>query len=83
MLKDMSITYNNQLITYTLLKFCFQTIDENNILKNLQHGFRSGYSCTTQLLTLIEELAKGMDNRKQIDALFLDYAKAFDIVSYQ
>ena len=51
-------------------------LEQNNILNPLQHGFRSGHSCTTQLLTVIEELAKSMDDRKQVDVLFLDFAKA-------
>ena len=32
---------------------------------------------------MIEELAKSMDDRKQVDVLFLDFAKAFDTVPHQ
>ena len=42
-------------------------LEQNNILNPLKHGFRSGHSCTTQLLTVIEELAKSMDDCKQVD----------------
>jgi len=41
-------------IIYHLVMF---HLEQNNILNPLQHGFRSGHSCTTQLLTMIEELA--------------------------
>jgi len=60
-------------------------LEQNNILNPLQHGFRSEHSCTTytQLLTVIEELAKSLDDRKQVDVLFLDFAKAFDTVPHQ
>ena len=58
-------------------------LEQNNILNPLQHGFRSGHSCITQLLTMIEELAKSLDDRKQVDVLFLDFAKAFDTVPHQ
>ena len=56
---------------------------ENNLLTNDQHGFWSGRSCTTQLLSVIEtwtdELEKGMD----IDALYFDFSKAFDTVPHR
>ena len=58
-------------------------LEQNNILNPLQHGFRSGHSCITHLLTMIEELAKSLDDRKQVDVLFLDFAKAFDTVPHQ
>ena len=56
-------------------------LEKNNILNSFQHGFRSGHSCTTQLLTIIEELA--IDSHEQIDVLFLDFAKTFDTVPHQ
>ena len=37
----------------------------------------------TQLLTVNEELSKSLDDFKQVDVLFLDLAKAFDIVPHQ
>ena len=58
-------------------------LGKNNILNSFQHGFRSGHSCTTQLLTVIEELANSIDSHKQVDVLFLDFAKAFDTVPHQ
>ena len=58
-------------------------LEQNNILNPLQHGFRSGHSCITQLLTVIEELAKSLDDRKQVDVLFLNFAKAFNTMPHQ
>ena len=58
-------------------------LEKNNILNSFQHGFRSGHSCTAQLLTIIEELANSIDSHKQVDVLFLDFAKAFDTVPHQ
>ena len=56
---------------------------ENNLLTNDRHGFRSGRSCTTQLLSVIEtwtdQLEKGMD----IDVLYFDFSKAFDTVPHR
>jgi len=55
-------------------------LEQNNILNPLQHGFRAGRSCTTQLLTMIEELAKSLNDRKQLHVLFL---RAFDTTPHQ
>ena len=48
-----------------------------------QHGFIHGFSCQTQLVALVEDLLHNMDNRCQIDLIFLDFAKAFDRVAHQ
>ena len=54
--------------------------DSFNILTDYQHGFRKKRSCDTQLLLTINDLARGLDNNKQIDAILLDFSKAFDKV---
>jgi tryptophanyl-tRNA synthetase len=36
-------------------------LETNNILTNLNHGFRSGYSCKSQLLTTINDFLKEHD----------------------
>ena len=58
-------------------------VDMHKILSTFQHGFRKNHSCETQLVTTIEDLARGLDNRQQIDLLILDFSKAFDVVSHR
>jgi len=41
--------------------------DNNNILYPLQHGFRRGLSCETQLIEFIDDVSKNMDKGKQTD----------------
>ena len=41
------------------------------------------YSCDTQLITIIEDMTCNLSNGTQIDAVFLDFAKAFDKVPHQ
>ena len=36
------------------------------------------HSCETQLTTVINDLAKILDNRGQVDIFLLDFEKAFD-----
>ena len=53
-----------------------------NILFNTQFGFRSQHSCETQLLITIDDLARALNNKLQIDCGILDFAKAFDKVPH-
>lgn len=57
-------------------------LDEHNILNQHQHGFRKGFSTTTQLVSTIHDFATSINNGKQTDAIFMDFAKAFDKVSH-
>ena len=43
-----------------------------------QHAFRKRHSCETQLTTVINDWAKILDNRGQVDIFILDFEKAFD-----
>ncbi len=56
-------------------------LEENNLLKNTQHGFRSRLSTETALLTLSNTLYKNIDNKKLSLITLLDLSKAFDSVS--
>ena len=58
-------------------------LEKHKILTDTQHGFRARRSCETQLLTLVDELAKGLDKKKQHDLAVLDFSKAFDRVPHE
>ena len=53
-------------------------LDEYKLLSDRQHAFRKGHSCETQLTTVINDWAKILDNRGQVDTFRLDFEKAFD-----
>ena len=57
--------------------------DKHSILVNYQHGFRSGHSTESQLVVTVEDIAKSLDDRGRVDALVLDFSKAFDTVPHQ
>ncbi|KAK3094514.1 hypothetical protein FSP39_002723, partial [Pinctada imbricata] len=57
--------------------------ERNSILTDAQHGFRSKRSCETQLIATIQDLASGLSEGNQIDAILLDFAKAFDKVPHR
>jgi hypothetical protein len=55
---------------------------ENSLYAKCQHGFRSHRSCITQLLEVMEDFTKALDEGEWIDVLYLDFRKAFDSVSH-
>lgn len=57
-------------------------LERNNILSDQQHGFRKRRSCESQLITTIHDLASSLDQRQQVDAVLLDFSKAFDKVPH-
>ena len=58
--------------------------NQHTFLPDYQHGFRSGYSCETQLLTTIEDIHRGLDSVPcHYHLIILDFAKAFDKVVFK
>ena len=57
-------------------------LDSNGLMYDLQHGFRERRSCETQLVFLIEDLARKTSQGKQTDLILLDFSKAFDKVNH-
>ena len=56
---------------------------ELGILYDLQYGFREKRSCETQLIMLVDKLAKHMHMGKQTELILLDFRKAFDKVAHE
>ena len=54
----------------------------NNLLSGCQHGFVSGRSCTTSLLSTLETWTLMTDKGTSFNAIYLDIAKAFDSVPH-
>ena len=57
-------------------------LEKNGILTDYQHGFRKRRSCESQLIQTINDLAKNLNEGGQIDAVLLDFSKAFDKVPH-
>ena len=55
----------------------------NNILSPNQSGFRSGDSCTNQLLSIIHDIYYSFDEGFKTRAIFLHILKAFDKVEHK
>jgi hypothetical protein len=59
-----------------------QVWDKKNWLYEGQHGFRPGYSCKSQVTTVCQDIADSLDNGARIDAIIVDFSKAFDLVPH-
>ena len=67
-----------KLLEHTVCSNIMAHLDEYKLLSDRQHAFRKGHSCETQLTTVINDWAKILDNRGQVDTFILDFEKAFD-----
>ena len=54
----------------------------NNILSDIQHGFRQRRSCESQLINTLRDFFNCLDRSSQVDAILLDFSKAFDKVDH-
>ena len=50
----------------------------NQLVNNSQHGFISRRSCETQLIAYYSKILDQMQSKGVVDAVYLDFAKAFD-----
>ena len=55
----------------------------NNLFCDQQHGFVPGRSCITQLFTTFEIWAQAVEDGNPVDAIYLDFQKAFDCVPHK
>ena len=53
-------------------------LDEHKLLSDKQHASRKWHSCETQLATVINDWAKILDNKGEVETFILDFEKAFD-----
>ena len=54
----------------------------NDWLYEGQHGFRPGYSCEGQVVTVCQDVADYVDNGERVDAIVVDFSKAFGLVPH-
>ena len=55
-------------------------MEKNYLIRDTQHGFRKRKSCLSNLLEFLDKVTRAVDEGVSVDAVFLDFAKAFDKV---
>ena len=76
-----SITCN--VLEHIIHRNIISDLDQQRILKAVQHGFCKSQSCETQLSKTVNNLTKSLKESQQVDSILLDFSKAFDVVSHQ
>ena len=68
----------------SILKYnIMEHLECNKLFNDSQHGSRSGRSCVANLPTCLEDSTKIIDKSGCVDAICLDFCKAFDKVPHQ
>ena len=70
------------LLEHILCSHILKHFEQYNVLTQLNHGFRSGYSTETQLLVTLQDLFKSFDQNIQVDVAILNFSKAFATVPH-
>ena len=73
----------SKLMEHVVCRHILNHLDKHKVLTNLNHGFRAGYSCETQLLVTAHDLLASFENNTQVDITILDFSKAFDTVPHR
>ena len=57
-------------------------VQDNQGIRPSQHGFTEGRSCLTNLISFYDLVTHLVDEGEAVDVVYLDFSKAFDIVSH-
>ena len=57
-------------------------LERNDLLNASQHGFTSGRSTISQILNYYGDILEKIENGSVVDAVYFDFAKAFDKVDH-
>ncbi|CAM5090233.1 unnamed protein product [Natator depressus] len=71
-----------KIIEQVLKQSILKHIEDRKVIRNNQHGFTKGKSCLTNLIAFYDKITGSVDEGKAVDMLFLDFSKAFDMVSH-
>jgi ribonucleases P/MRP protein subunit RPP40 len=58
-------------------------LEKNKLVSESQHGFRRGRSCLSNVLVFLDKVSRWVDEGDCVDAIYLDFAKAFDKVPHK
>ncbi|GAB0179025.1 mitochondrial enolase superfamily member 1 [Grus japonensis] len=56
-------------------------VQDNQGIRPSEHGFMTGRSCLTNLISFYDLVTHLVDEGKAVDVIYLDFSKAFDMVS--
>ena len=69
-------------IFVVLRKHIVTYMERHGLFNPLQHGFRLGRSCLSQLIAHYDQILELLANGVNVDVVYIDFAKAFDKVDF-
>ena len=72
-----------KLLEHVICSDVMTFLESNKLLTHLQHGFRKGHSCESQLLVTLSDFFASFDAKVQTDVGVLDFSRAFDTVPHE
>ena len=72
-----------KLLEHIVCSHILTFLESHSLLTPLQHGFRKGHSCESQLLITLDDFFTAYDNYTQTDVGVLDFSRAFDTVPHE
>ncbi|KAK4810629.1 hypothetical protein QYF61_007366 [Mycteria americana] len=67
-----------KLMEQIILSAITRHVEDNQVIRPSQHGFRKGRSCLTNLISFYDKVTRLVDEGKAVDVVYLDFSKAFD-----
>jgi len=64
-----------------ILDVISKQVEEKKVIRSSQHGFPKGKSCSTKIIAFYDGVTGWVDEGRAGDIVYLDFSKAFDIVS--
>ena len=66
-----------------MYKRWYAVLNKNNVIYNIQFGFRQQYSTSHTLINITENIRKALDDGNIGCGVFVDLQKVFDTVDHQ
>ena len=72
-----------KVMEHIIVSNIWKHLHKHDFIPHFQHGFQSGLSCESELIETVHGWMTALDNKTQIDAILLDFSKAFDKVPHK
>jgi retron-type reverse transcriptase len=67
---------------HVIAGYMCQVWEKSDWLYEGQHSFTPGYLCESQIITVCQDISDSLDGATRVDAIIIDFSKAFDRVPH-